>query len=104
MKEYNKLIRDKIPQIIEDSGSKCIVEKLSSEGYIKHLNLKLEEELSEYLASESVEELADLVEVIYAILEFKNISKDEFEKIRQDKVEKRGTFKNRLLLKGVMKD
>lgn len=104
MKKYNKLIRDKIPQIIEQDGKKCVVEKLNDESYIEHLNLKLGEELSEYLESESVEELADLVEVIYAILDFKNVSTSEFEKIRVEKVDKRGAFKKRLVLKEVIED
>lgn len=104
IKKYNKLVRDKIPQIIEQSGKKLVVEKLSDEAYINYLNSKLGEELSEYTENESVEELADLVEVIYAILDFKKVSIEEFEKIRNDKVEKRGSFKERLLLKEVIED
>jgi predicted house-cleaning noncanonical NTP pyrophosphatase (MazG superfamily) len=62
-KKYNKLIRDKIPQIIEQSGKKAIVKQLDSTQYIAQLNSKLGEELDEYLESGNVEELADLVEV-----------------------------------------
>jgi len=102
MKKYNKLIRDKIPQIIEQSGKRSTIEKLDEENYIKQLNRKLEEELTEYAESGSVEELADLVEVVYAILDFKKVSITEFEKIRIEKVEKRGAFKERLLLKEVI--
>jgi predicted house-cleaning noncanonical NTP pyrophosphatase (MazG superfamily) len=104
IKKYNKLIRDKIPQIIEQSGKKAIVEQLNADQYITCLNSKLNEELDEYLESGSVEELADLVEVVYAILDFKNVSISEFERIREEKVEKRGAFKQRLLLKEVIED
>ncbi|OLN27217.1 hypothetical protein DSOL_4642 [Desulfosporosinus metallidurans] len=60
------------------------------------------EELQEYLDSQSVEELADLVEVVYAILEHKEVSLQEFEDIRKQKVLKRGAFQEKLLLKEVI--
>lgn len=96
--EYNKLIRDKIPEIIEKAGKQAIVEKVNGDELFKLLNIKLEEELNEYKESGSVEELADLVEVIYGILNHKGVSIEEFEKIRQEKNEKRGTFKEGLVL------
>lgn len=60
------------------------------------------EELQEYLESGSIEELADLVEVVYAILEHKDVSLQEFEVIRKQKVSDRGAFKEKLLLKEVI--
>ncbi len=60
------------------------------------------EELQEYLDSENVEELADLVEVVYAILDDKKISLQEFELIRKQKVQERGAFQKKLLLKEVI--
>ena len=101
MVEYNKLIRDRIPEIIKESGKACEVETLSETEYEKHLNQKLGEELEEYLFSQEVEELADLEEVLRAILDLKGISYEEFEQIRREKAEKRGAFKKRLLLKKV---
>ena len=101
VKVYNKLVRDKIPQIIEQSGKQAIFEQVSGKEYLELLNAKLGEELQEYLDSESIEELADLVEVVYAILEDKNISLQEFEVIRKQKVQERGAFKEKLLLKEV---
>lgn len=101
--KYNKLIRDKIPEIVEANGSKAIVEVLDKDDYYKYLNIKLGEELNEYLEDGSIEELADLVEVIYALLDCKGVTHDEFEKIRIAKVEERGAFKKRLLLKKVAK-
>jgi|GEM_PF-56833 len=101
VKVYNKLIRDKIPQIIEDSGKKAIIEKVSGPEYLDLLNAKLGEELQEYLDSQKVEELADLVEVVYAILDYQKVSRQEFEDIRKQKVEERGAFRDKLLLKEV---
>jgi len=101
IKVYNKLIRDKIPQIIEDNGKKAIIEKVSGQEYLDLLNAKLEKELQEYLDSQSIEELADLVEVVYAILDCKGVSQQEFEDIRKQKVEERGAFRDKLLLKEV---
>jgi predicted house-cleaning noncanonical NTP pyrophosphatase (MazG superfamily) len=98
---YDKLIRDKIPEIIEAKGNKAVVDVLDNESYQKYLNIKLSEELKEYLEDESVEELADLVEVVYALLDFKGVSIDAFENIRVAKAEERGAFKKKLLLKEV---
>lgn len=99
---YNKLIRDKIPQIIEKSGKIAVVETLESEEYKRLLDCKLSEELQEYLSDDSTEELADLVEVVYAILKFKGIDIDEFEGIRLKKAAERGAFEKRLLLREVL--
>ena len=64
VKTYNKLVRDRIPEIIESSGKTCLTATLSDESYIHMLDLKLNEELTEYQESKSMEELADLLEVI----------------------------------------
>ena len=98
MKEYNKLIRDRIPEIIEENYNKYEVEELDDTIYLESLDKKLQEELEEYLESGEIAELADLVEVIYAILDHKDISRDEFEKIRLDKKEDRGGFAERIFL------
>jgi len=92
MKVYNKLVRDKIPEIIKEKGDLAETRELSDLEYLKELNKKLKEEVVEYLEDNNVEELADIVEVIYGILNAKNVSLDEFEKIRKDKVDKRGAF------------
>lgn len=102
VKIYNKLVRDKIPQIIEQSEKKAIIEEVSGKEYLELLNAKLAEELKEYLESESIEELADLVEVVCAILEHKDVSLEEFEVIRKQKVQERGAFKDKSLLKEVI--
>ena len=99
---YNKLVRDKIPHIIEQAGKTCVYETLSDEQYIQMLNEKLLEEVKEYLESGTVEELADIVEVMHAILAFKDVSIEEFQKIRLDKLNARGGFLDKILLKEVI--
>lgn len=100
--KYNKLVRDRIPEIIEKSGKKAVVEELGSQAYKNYLDTKLGEELQEYLASDNIDELADLAEVIYAILKYKGIDIKEFESIRKRKAEERGAFDKKLLLKEVI--
>lgn len=98
MKVYNKLIRDKIPKIIEKSGKRYEIKILDNSEYIESLNRKLQEELNEYYEDGEVKELADMVEVIYAILKHKGISIEEFEKIRLSKREERGPFDKKIFL------
>lgn len=101
MRTYNKLVRDKIPEIIEGNGEKPVTRILNDEEYLKELNTKLQEEVSEYFADGNVEELADIVEVVYGLLDAKGVSLEEFEKIRIGKVKKRGAFKERIYLESV---
>ncbi len=98
MRVYNKLVRDRIPDIIAASGKRCAVRVLGDEEYLLSLNQKLGEEVEEYRANPGVEELADLVEVVHAILEFKGITLEQFEQIRREKREVRGGFSRRLFL------
>jgi len=102
MIEYDKLIRDRIPEIIERSGKKCIVEVMDDDTYLQYLDQKLNEELAEYQADKSLEELADLLEVMYAVAAARGYSVEELESVRKEKAEKRGGFEKRLRLKGVI--
>ena len=102
MKEYNKLIRDKIPEIIEAAGKQCIVEVMNEEEYLEALDAKLNEELAEYQTDKSLEELADLLEVMYAVVRARGYTTEELERVRKQKAEKRGGFEKRLRLKGVI--
>ena len=102
VKIYNKLVRDKIPEIIEADGKCCKTEILSDEEYIKMIDAKLDEELAEYHEDQNIEELADLMEVIYAAAEARGYSVEELEAVRLAKVEKRGTFKEKTLLREVV--
>ncbi len=93
-----KLIRDKIPEIIRHASKIPITHTASEEEYAKKLNEKLKEEIFEFLEDNSEEELADVLEVVYAICDLKGISKDELEKIREDKAKERGSFEERIIL------
>ena len=95
---YHKAIRDKIPDIIKKSGNSCNVKKLSDEEFLPELEKKLREEVEEYLESKSVEELADVIEVIYRIAELKGTSSEKLEILRQEKASKRGKFNENLFL------
>ena len=101
---YNKLVRDKIPEIIENEGKRCKTQILSDEEYLKMVDAKLDEELAEYHKDQNIEELADLVEVIYAAAEARGYTIKELENVRIKKAEKRGPFKKKLLLKEVVVD
>ena len=96
--KYQKLVRDRIPEIIEKQGKQCSCSVLSDEAYLEHLDLKLSEELGEYLEDKSMEELADLLEVIRAVAAARGSSIGEVEKIRQEKAAERGGFEKRILL------
>jgi predicted house-cleaning noncanonical NTP pyrophosphatase (MazG superfamily) len=102
MPTYNKLVRDKIPQIIEATGKKYTSEILNDTDYINYLKQKSYEELDEYCATQSneeaVEELADLLEVIHALANYHGFSMEEVEKVRKEKEEKRGGFQEKIFL------
>ena len=101
-KKYNKLVRDRIPEIIESSGKSCVTEILSDEDYLKMLDAKLDEELAEYHADQNIEELADLIEVIRACAVARGYTIEELEQVRVEKVAKRGGFAKKILLKEVI--
>lgn len=102
VKEYNKLVRDRIPEIIEAKGDSCETEILSEEEYLKMVDSKLDEELSEYHRDHSIDELADLVEVVYAAVKARGFTVEQLEEIRTRKAAKRGAFEKRILLKKVI--
>ncbi len=101
IKAYHKLVRDRIPEIIEADGKTCVFETLSDEEYIYLLEQKLNEELAEYQESKSLEELADLLEVIHAVVKARGWTLKELERVRKDKAAKRGGFEKKILLKEV---
>lgn len=96
-----KLVRDKIPQIIEKDDEIPIYHTCDDEEYKNRLSDKLIEEVNEYIESENKEEIADILEVIDAILEFSNISEVEIEKVKQDKKDKRGGFYKRIVIEDI---
>ncbi len=101
MPTHNKLIRDKIPEIIKASGRIPVIRTLDDTEYLTELDRKLNEECEEYQADKSLEELADMLEVIYAIAEARGHSFEELEQLRAEKAAKRGGFKDRIYLERV---
>ncbi len=93
-----KLVRDFIPRIIESKGEACVHHVAEDVEYWGRLKEKLMEEVGEFLEAESVEEMADVFEVIEAILKFKNIEREEVERVRVSKKEERGGFEGRVVL------
>ena len=100
-KHYDKLVRDRIPDIIRSGGGSCVCERVSDKQYIELLNRKLLEEVKEYLESGTVEELADISEVIRAILDCEGVTFEEFQRVRMKKPAARGGFKECILLREV---
>ena len=101
MPSYKKLVRDRIPEIIEIDGKKPITHILDEATYLSELDRKLNEECAEYQESKSLEELADMLEVMYAIAEARGYSVAELEAVRKEKAAERGGFRDRIYLDGV---
>ncbi|MBR5952053.1 MAG: nucleoside triphosphate pyrophosphohydrolase [Pseudobutyrivibrio sp.] len=95
-----KLVRDKIPEIIKADGKNPITRILSDTEYLEELDKKLDEEVAEYQADKSVEEMADILEVLFAICEGRGYSLEELMAVKQKKQEERGGFKNRIFWEG----
>ena len=87
-----------MPEIIAESGKKYNLKQIDNASFLAEIEKKLIEEVNEYAESKDVEELADLLEVIYRISELRGVNSDELDEIRKDKAEKRGRFANNLFL------
>jgi predicted house-cleaning noncanonical NTP pyrophosphatase (MazG superfamily) len=98
MKAINKLVRDRIPVIIQEQGRKATTRILDDKEYISELRKKLQEEAQEFLTDDTLEELADVMEVIYALAKAKGASKEELENIRKNKAKERGRFEDKIFL------
>lgn len=95
---YNKLVRDKIPKIIQANGGQPITHIADKEEYAAKLHDKLREEVNEYLAEQNPEELADILEVIQALARRHGLSSAQLEQLRLAKAAKRGAFTQRVIL------
>jgi predicted house-cleaning noncanonical NTP pyrophosphatase (MazG superfamily) len=100
--EHKKLVRDLIPQLIEADGNDAVTRVLEQEEYFQALKDKLMEVVEEYMESEDPEELADILEIIRALLEMHVITYDELEIIRHQKLEENGGFSQRIYLDEVI--
>jgi predicted house-cleaning noncanonical NTP pyrophosphatase (MazG superfamily) len=95
---YNKLVRDHIPRIIEETGGKAEIRILADEEYRIFLEKKLDEEVGEYHREQNAEELADILEVVYALAASIGCTKEELNDVYRKKHEARGGFEKRILL------
>lgn len=100
---YNKLVRDNIPELIESDGYHAITRTLESDEYKNELEIKLDEECKEFHESKELDELADILEVIYALSEAYGYSREQLMEAYQKKHDKRGGFSKRIFLMSKMK-
>lgn len=102
MAVYNKLVRDKIPEIIENTGKQFRTKILNEAEYIKELKNKLSEEITEYLEADTdehaLEELSDVLEIIHSLASVHGSNFEKIEDIRNEKYIKRGGFQEKIFL------
>ena len=98
MTVYNKLVRDQIPEIIKKGGEKPNIRILDTEEYLRQLEEKLDEEVGEYHRDKNAEELADILEVVFALADAIGCSKEELMEAYRKKHEARGGFQKRYFL------
>ena len=98
--KYNKLVRDRIPEIIKNRGDTAITHKASEKEYWEKLKEKLREEVDEFMedGSDIRDEIIDILEIIYAICDFKKIDRKKLEALRKKKAKERGGFKKKIIL------
>lgn len=99
MKE--KLVRDKVPEIIQKEGKKAVFRKASEGEYWTMLKSKLKEEVEDFLSNPIEEGLVDIYEVMNAIYDFMNVRKENLKKLAEEKRKEKGSFKERIVLKKV---
>lgn len=99
--EYNKLVRDKVPERIKKDDKTPIIHIADNEEYWEKLKEKLQEETTEFSKEPNEEELADILEVIDAIIEHKKFNKLDIETIKQQKAQEKGKFKDKIILEKV---
>ncbi|MFW6016881.1 MAG: nucleoside triphosphate pyrophosphohydrolase [bacterium] len=99
--KYDKLVRDNIPQIIEDAGKEYAIHTADDQEYLSKLYAKVLEELQEFKENPSAEEMADIFEVLDGLISFYDIDNLDIKSIKKEKREKRGGFKDRIILETV---
>lgn len=99
MTKYNKLVRDKIPEYIKSKGGTPITHIANDEEYWQKLKEKMREEVEElFVKPDTIEEMADILEVMDAIIDFRKFNKEELQNVKNKKAEERGKFKDKIIL------
>ena len=101
MPTYNKLVRDKILEIIEANGQQSTHKILEDDEFAEVLTKKLFVEDQEYKKDRNTDELADIIEVVYALAKLHGCTPEQLEQIRLDKAQKRGGFDKKIFLEEV---
>lgn len=101
MKKYDKLIRDRIPEIIAESGKEYKLEVVDDEIALEYLYKKLNEEVDELVVDKNLEEIVDVMEVLFAIADKYGYSENDVLAKRDEKNASNGGFKQNLILKEV---
>jgi predicted house-cleaning noncanonical NTP pyrophosphatase (MazG superfamily) len=96
--KYDKLVRDKIPEIIKSKGGLPITHIANDTEYWQKLKEKLQEEVSEFIEAQNIEEMADILEVVDAIFICKNFDERELKRVKEDKARERGKFNEKIIL------
>ncbi len=96
--KYNKLVRDNIPEYIKSKGGNAVFHVADEQEYWQKLKEKLQEEVGEFLQAENSEEMADVLEVIDAIIEYKKFDKKELAEVKNKKLQEKGGFKKAIIL------
>lgn len=101
MESYGKLVRDNVPQMLESQGNKCDVDTLQEEIVLEYLYIKLQEEIFDLVDTGDIDELADILEIVYSIGEKYGYSSEDLYKRKIEKKEEYGGFKKNILLKKI---
>lgn len=99
--EFDKLVRDRIPEIVVENGETPVTRTVSGDEYGAYLREKLREEVEEYHESHDREELADVLEVVHAIRRFEGLSREDLDELRERKADARGRFREGVVLERV---
>jgi len=99
--DYDKLVRDGIPEMIEADGERPQTHVADEDEFADRLAAKLAEEAAEYRESRDPRELADVLEVVHALRDLNGLTAEELETLRSEKAERRGRFDDRIVLERV---
>ncbi|WP_254545558.1 nucleoside triphosphate pyrophosphohydrolase [Halomarina pelagica] len=97
-RDYDKLVRDRIPSIVEENGERPVTHVADRAEYRRRLHAKLDEEVREFHEDESPEELADVLEVVFALAATLDVDESDLRRLREAKAADRGRFAERIVL------